>query len=196
MHGGDRLLVAGDQTRPTLTWVGEKLRPEWMGRFMAGEVAYKPRYWMRARMPAFDGTVAKQIAAGLALEHGMPARSVETAGVKEGKSDPGLGEIGRKLVGRDGGLACVTCHSVVETRAANPFEAPAPNLLHVPERLTHDYYMRWMRKPMRFTPGTKMPQFSEEGRSALKEILGGDSDRQFEAIWQYVLRGEGMGAPE
>ena len=127
----------------------------------------------------------------MALEHGMPTVSAEP-----GKSDAALAEVGRKLVGRDGGLACVTCHSVVETRAASPFEAPAPNLMHVSERLTHDYYMRWMRKPMRFWPGTMMPQFSEEGRSALKEILGGEADRQFEAIWQYVLRGEGMGAPE
>jgi cytochrome c551/c552 len=191
LHGGDRLLVAGDQSRPGLTWAGEKLRPEWMGRFIAGEIGYKPRYWLRARMPAFHGVVAKGIAEGLVLEHGMP-----TTSVKPGKSDAALAEVGRKLVGRDGGLACVTCHSVVETRAASPFEAPAPNLMHVSERLTHDYYVRWMRKPMRFWPGTKMPQFSEEGRSALKEILGGEADRQFEAIWQYVLRGEGMGAPE
>jgi hypothetical protein len=162
-----------------------------MGRFIGGEVGYKPRYWLRARMPAYHGVVAKGIAEGLALEHGMPATSAEP-----GKGDAELAEVGRKLVGRDGGLACVTCHSVVETRAASPFEAPAPNLLHVPERLTKDYYVRWMRKPMRFWPGTKMPQFSEEGRSALKEVLGGDADRQFEAIWQYVLRGEGMGAPE
>ena len=68
-----------------------------------------------------------------------------------GKSEEALAEVGRKLVGRDGGLACVTGHSVVDTRAASPFEAPAPNLMHVPERLTHDYYVRWMRKPMRFT---------------------------------------------
>jgi hypothetical protein len=158
---------------------------------MAGEVAYKPRYWMRARMPAFHGAVAKGVAEGLALEHGFAATSVEP-----GKRNAELADAGRKLVGRDGGLACVTCHSVVDTRASSPFEAPAPNLLHVPERLTTDYYVRWMRKPMRFVPGTKMPQFSEEGRSALKEILGGDADRQFDAIWQYMLRGEGMGAPE
>jgi hypothetical protein len=62
--------------------------------------------------------------------------------------------------------------------------------------LTHDYYLRWMRKPMRFQPGTKMPQFSEDGKTTLKEILEGDADRQFEAIWNYLLQGEGMTPPE
>jgi mono/diheme cytochrome c family protein len=191
LHAGDRLVIAGDQTRPALTWAGAKLRAEWMGRFIAGDVGYKPRYWMRARMPAFGAARAKGIAEGLALEHGFP-----TVPPKPGEAKGELAEVGRKLVGTGGGFACVTCHSVADVRATSPFEAPAPNLMHVPERLNHDYYVRWMRKPMRFAPGTKMPQLSEEGRSALADILGGEADRQFEAIWQYTLQGERMGAPE
>ena len=35
--------LAPDQSRPLLTWLGEKLRPEWSERFIAGEVDYKPR---------------------------------------------------------------------------------------------------------------------------------------------------------
>jgi hypothetical protein len=53
-----------------------------------------------------------------------------------------------------------------------------------------------MRKPMRFTPGTKMPQFSEDGKTTLKEILNGDADKQFDAVWNYLLQGEGMVSPE
>ena len=190
LHAGDQLVVSGDQTRPTLTWAGEKLRPEWAGPFIDGETAYKPRYWMRARMPGFGGR-GKAIAAGLAMEHGFAPRSAPLA-----KAHGEGAETGQKLVGRDGGFSCITCHSIVDTKAISPFEAPAPNFLHASERLTHDYYMRWMRKPMRFVPGTKMPQFSEEGRTTLKEILGGEADRQFEAIWDYMLQGEGMTPPE
>ena len=29
----------------------------------------------------------------------------------------------------------------------SPFEAPGPNLIHAKDRLTHDFYLRWMRKP-------------------------------------------------
>ncbi len=197
LHGGDELVVSGDQSRPALTWAGEKLRPEWAAKFIAGEVAYKPRYWMRARMPAYP-VQASGIAHGLALGHGFPARpaagAVEAKGAKA--ASPEVVEIGRKLSGRDGGFACVTCHSVGDMKAISAFEAPAPNFLHVTERLTHDYYLRWMRKPMRFQPGTKMPQFSEEGKSTLKEVLDGDADRQFEAMWEYMAQREKMAPTE
>jgi hypothetical protein len=191
LHAGDQIAISGDQTRPALTWTGEKLRPEWAAEFIEGKMAYKPRYWMRARMPAFAGR-GEGIAQGLALEHGFPAVSGPVP--KSFKAD--LAAVGQKLVGRDGGFACITCHSIVDTKAISPFEAPAPNFLHVTERLTHDYYVRWMRKPMRFTPGTKMPQFSEDGKTTLKEILDGDADRQFDAVWNYLLQGEGMVSPE
>jgi len=193
LHGGDAIVISGDQTRPALTWTGEKLRPDWMASFIDGELKYKPRYWLRARMPAFTGH-GRGIAEGLALEHGFPAQSARPPA--PGTSKPELAEIGRKLIGRDGGFACVTCHSVVDMKAISPFEAPAPDFLHVVYRLNRDYYVRWMRKPMRFQPGTKMPQFSEDGKTTLKEVLEGDADRQFEAIWNYLLLGEQMTPPE
>jgi mono/diheme cytochrome c family protein len=194
LHAGDQIVISGDQTRPALSWVGEKLRPEWAGRFIDGEMTYKPRYWMRARMPAFAGR-GQAIAQGLALEHGFAAQSALPL-AKEAAAKADLAAVGQKLVSRDGGFACITCHSIVDTKAISPFEAPAPNFVHATTRLTHDYYLRWMRKPMRFQPGTKMPQFSEDGRTTLKEILEGDADRQFEAIWNYLLQGEGMMPPE
>jgi cytochrome c1 len=194
LHGGDQIVISGDQTRPALTWTGEKLRPEWAARFIDGELTYKPRYWLRARMPAFTGR-GQAIAQGLALEHGFAPQSALPGG-KEAPPKPDLAAIGQKLVSRDGGFACITCHSIVDTKAISPFEAPAPNFVHATTRLTHDYYLRWMRKPMRFQPGTKMPQFSEDGKTTLKEILEGDADKQFEAIWNYLLQGEGMTPPE
>ncbi|HEY7115970.1 MAG TPA: hypothetical protein VH475_05270 [Tepidisphaeraceae bacterium] len=192
LHAGDRIVISGDQGRPPLTWTGEKLRPQWMEQFIAGKIPYKPRYWLRSRMPAFIEPRAKGIAQGLALEHGFPP--VAPPAPSAPKED--LAQIGQKLAGRDGGFACITCHSIVDTRAISPFEAPAPNFVHVTERLNHDYYVRWMRKPMRFCPGTKMPQFSEEGKSTIKEILNGEADRQFDAIWNYMSQGERITAPE
>jgi mono/diheme cytochrome c family protein len=192
LRKGDEIMISGDQTRPTLTWVGEKLRFGYMTKIIAGELQYKPRYWLRARMPSFAGHDVKVLAAGLANEQGFPAADEAQAQAKADAGQP----VGQKLIGRDGGFACVTCHSVGDTKAISPFEAPAPNFAHVTERLNHDYYLRWMRKPMRFQPGTKMPQFSEEGRSTLKEILEGDADKQFEAIWDYLLSGAKVTSPE
>jgi mono/diheme cytochrome c family protein len=190
LHGGDKIAISGDQTRPPLTWTGEKLRPEWMAKFINGEIKYKPRYWLRSRMPAFTGR-GQAIARGLALEHGV---TMTPTAPHAPKLD--LAVVGQKLVGRDGGFQCITCHSIVDHKAVSPFEAPGPNLLHVPERLNHDYYIRWMRKPMQFQPGTKMPVFDENGKTQLREILDGDADKQFDAIWNYVLQGEKMTPPE
>jgi mono/diheme cytochrome c family protein len=190
LGGGDQIVISGDQSRPDLTWTGEKLRPEWSSQFIAGKTPYKPRYWLRARMPAFPRQ-AHFIGPGLAMEHGMPPRSPRPPAPKED-----LAQIGQKLVGRDGGFACITCHSVNDSKAISPFEAPAPNLIHTKDRLTNDFYMLWMRKPMRFQPGTKMPQYSEDGQSTLRDILDGDADKQFDAIWNYILQGARMVPPE
>jgi hypothetical protein len=190
LTGGDVIVISGDQSRPSLTWTGEKLRPQWAARFIEGKLPYKPRYWLRARMPAFPRH-AKLLAPGLAMDHGMPPRSTDPPAPNEN-----LAQIGQKLVSRDGGFACVTCHSVNDSKAVSPFEAPAPNLIHVKDRLTHDFYTRWMRKPMRFQPGTKMPEYSEGGKSTLRDILEGDADKQFEAIWHYTLQGHQMIPPE
>ena len=56
-----------EQVRPPLTWAGEKLKPEWTAAFLAGQVKYKPRPWLRSRMPAFPAR------AGL-LWHGRVVR--------------------------------------------------------------------------------------------------------------------------
>ncbi|MEZ0266209.1 MAG: hypothetical protein ACAI43_15875 [Phycisphaerae bacterium] len=188
--GGDRINIGGDQQRPALTWAGEKLRPEWAQAFIAGETTYKPRYWMRARMPGFP-TQAAGLARGMAQEHGVATTTPPRADPK-----PDLIEIGRQLSGRDAGFACITCHSIGDTRAVSPFEAPAPNFARLADRMTEDFYFRWMRKPMRYQPGTKMPQFSEGGKTDRKDVLDGDAEKQFDALWQYMLTGTKIVAPE
>jgi hypothetical protein len=41
-----------------------------------------------------------------------------------------------------------------------------------------------------------MPSFADsEGKTALKDIEGGDAKRQFDAIWNYLLLGKEMKPP-
>lgn len=180
-----------DQTRPTLTWAGEKLKPEWTASFLAGEVSYKPRPWLRARMPSFPARAAL-LARGLALDHGCPPASPpETA------ADPALAAIGRRLSGKNGGFGCVSCHHIGGAAAVGVFEVMGVNFMHVAERLRKEHYHRWLRNPTRVEPGTKMPQFSNDaGRTPYREFFEGDAQRQYEAIWHYLLAGEGIAAPE
>ena len=44
-----------------------------------------------------------------------------------------------------------------------------------------------MRNPLLVDPQTKMPvYFDDEGKSPLDKILGGDGDKQIEALWHFV----------
>ena len=188
--GGGEAKLGGDQTRPNLTWVGEKLRPQWTAKFIAGEIPYKPREWLAARMPGFPA-LARALAEGFALEHGCT-----TALPPPAAPDPSLAEVGRKLAGKNGGFSCVQCHGVGDQKPLAAFEAPAINFAHVTERLTREYYDRWVYSPQRVLPGTRMPQFADnEGKTALKDILGGDARKQFDAIWNYLLAGPQISPP-
>lgn len=170
---------------PRFEILGGKLKPEWAGKFIAGEIADKPRPWLDAQMPAF-ATQARLLADGLALQHGLPPRTpVEKAG------DASLAEVGRKLVSIPPlGFSCVSCHAVGDVSATQVFEAPGINLAISGERLQPDFFRRWLRAPSRIDPITKMPTyFDEEGKSPLTEIFDGDGAKQIDAIWQYLWLG-------
>ncbi|HET6407161.1 MAG TPA: c-type cytochrome [Chthoniobacteraceae bacterium] len=165
---------------PALTWLGEKLHPAWMEKFIAGQVTYKPRPWIIGRMPGF-GAWAKDLSEGFAHAHGLP---VEIAPVK---TDPERVKFGEQLIGENGGFNCVQCHNVGSRQATAVFEAPGNDLGRVQERLRHDYFLRWVLHPLRIDPESKMPRFSDdEGRTPLTDILEGKAIDQFDAIWQYL----------
>ena len=174
----------GDQSRPPLTWAGEKLRPAWTEQFIAGQISYKPRTWLFARMPSFASR-APLLSKGMALTHACPE-----ADEARPAPDAKLADIGKSLTSQTG-LGCVKCHAVADQAALAPFEAEAPNLAHVDARLRHDYFSRWMRDPQYFLPGTKMPSFANvDGQTPLKDILGGDATAEYEAVWNYLRNGE------
>jgi mono/diheme cytochrome c family protein len=181
----------GDQSRPPLTWVGEKLYPEWMATFIAGKIDYKPRAWMLARMPAFPAR-AEGLARGLALQHGYPIASPPPK-----EPDPELAKTGKQLIGRNGGFSCIQCHGIANIGPISPFEAPSINFKHTAERIQGEYYDRWMRNPIRLWPTTKMPAFADaEGKTSLRDVLEGDAGKQFDAIWNYLLAGRKIEHPE
>ena len=184
-------LFAAEQRLPSLTWAGAKLRPEWMARFIAGQIDYKPRYFLHARMPGF-GVRGKLLAEGLAEQHGCPPALPAIA-----KPDPQPAEEGRKLCSKvpNIGFSCVQCHAVADVPPFAPFEAPSIDLQYVSQRLRHDYYLRWMHDPLRIDPASKMPRFDDaEGKTGLA-AFGNDATAQFEAIWQYLLEGRQIQPP-
>ncbi|HLL91109.1 MAG TPA: c-type cytochrome [Tepidisphaeraceae bacterium] len=182
---------APDQARPALTWAGEKLRPAWAGRFIGGKVPYKPRPWIRARMPIFPSR-AHVLATGMAAQHGVPPDDAP----EPPAADAALAAIGRQLSGKAGGFSCVQCHAIAAKPAEAAFEAPAPNFAYSAERLRKPYYHRWMYNPSRVEPGTRMPMFGDiDGNSPLRDVLDGSAPKQYEAIWHYLLQGNKIEPP-
>ena len=182
---------------PPLEILGGKLKPEWAAKFIAGDIRHKFRYdahpkgepWVESRMPAFKSR-AGQLAAGMAQMHGYAPKSPAEPPV-----DSALAEIGRKLVGKDGGFSCVSCHGVGPLLAMEVFESEGINLTDSADRLLPDYYRRWFRAPTSIDPQTKMPVYFDEGKSPLTDVLGGDSEKQIGAVWEYLKLRDKMPAP-
>ena len=170
-----------DAPIPPLTWLGEKLRHDWMSKFIAGQIEYKPRPWLIGRMPGF-AHYADGLALGLNHQHGLPrSEAVEPA------PNPEKAVIGEKLVGADGGFNCITCHAVGDQAATAVFEAPAINFLQSAERLRKGYFHRWTLAPTRIDPDTKMPKYADpEGVTQLTDPFEGKGPEQFEAIREYL----------
>jgi hypothetical protein len=175
---------------PALSWIGEKLKTPWAIAFLRGEIKDRPRPYLKAlRMPSFASR-ADGIIRGLACGHGYSAQPYE-----EPPPQAELVGIGQKLSGPNGGLDCLSCHPIGRKAATKVFEAPAPNFKFVRDRIRRDYFERWVRAPLRVEAGTKMPQFFQDGRTQLTEILDGDMGRQIDALWQYLLEGDKIRPP-
>ena len=59
------------------------------------------------------------------------------------------------------------------------------------ERIRKDYYERWLRSPIRVEPETKMPTYFTGENSVLPTVLDGKADQQIDALWNYLLQGDG-----
>lgn len=165
---------------PALTWVGEKLQPSWLVKFVTGQQP-SPRPWLHARMPAFaaDG---EAIVAGLLREHGYTPQDDPRV-----EPDPNQVAVGQRLVKMGEGFGCVQCHAIGEQKAAQVLEREGIDFKLAAVRLRHDYYSRWLLDPIRIDSESKMTRFADrKGKTAFADVYGGDARRQFEAIWNFI----------
>ena len=170
---------------PNLTWAGEKLHGQWLRKQLAGELLYRSRPWLKARMPAFPH-IANLLTEGLASEHGQrPASENQVA-----DHLPQLAPLGDRLTRKDGGLDCRSCHAVGKDQPTGDERtkvAQGINFAHTRERLRDDFYLRFVLDPPRHDVTTRMPKLSADGKTTnATAILDGDARQQFEAIWQFI----------
>ena len=167
-----------DQSRPQLTFVGEKIKQDTIKNYLDGSLKYNSREWLLARMPSFPAR-AEQMSKSLALEHASYKQAVPT------KAKQKQLETGKKLVGT-AGFGCIVCHDVAKEQAMAAFEVKGVNLQYSADRLNKDFYHRWMMNPAHIVPTTRMPKYADDkGKSPLPDYEN-DAEKQFEAIFQYL----------
>jgi len=181
---------------PGFEELGGKLKPEWAAAFIAGEpfkvradIHPKGEPWVDARMPAFKSR-ANLLAEAMAMQQGYAPK---TRG--EGAIDEEAAKIGHKMIGKDNGLSCISCHAINELPALEVFESEGVNFGLTGARLLKPYFFRWMRAPLAVDPQTKMPGYFEDGKSALTDYYEGDAEKQINALYEYIRQAEKMAAP-
>lgn len=170
----------GDEGRipPHLTGVGNKLRAEWLERTLWQGGAVRP--YMATRMPQFGEANVKHLVAGFAAVDALASTTPAPA------DDTALARQGHRLAGT-GGLSCVACHNF----AGKPsLGVPALDLTTIAERLTFDWFRRYLLNPQALRPGTRMPPFWPDGKAANRDILGGDTEKQVAALWTFLAKGK------
>ncbi len=172
----------GDSGRlpPPLTGIGHKLQQDWLEGVLAGKKENRVRPYVKTQMPAY-GAHAKSLAAWFAK---MDAVKDATPLV----DNPDDMEAGRKLLGIQGGVNCITCHNWAEQKSLG---IPALDLSSLDKRLQPEWFRSYLLNPAEYRPGTLMPPLWPGGHSSVKDVLDGDTERQIGAIWNFIKSGKG-----
>jgi len=160
-------------------YMGEMLHSDYMEEILDGKLDQRPRPWLSMRMPAFHSR-ASMLTKGLAGQHGMAPSKVDVTNLDAEKI-----KIGEKIVGSNGGFACIICHGAGKTKPLAAFEVEGINFDQVARRLRPGYYHNWMENPQSITPTTKMPRYATGNKSALPDY-GNDARKQYEAVSEYL----------
>jgi mono/diheme cytochrome c family protein len=175
---------------PTQLHQGQRTQPDWLFGFIKSPQTGEIRPWLHVRMPTFgltDGeanTVVKYFALQGEAQFPYQSPKIDTS--------PEHLAAGKQLFEQ---LKCALCH-IVEGKALGKSVAEipeedlprlAPNLSLAHDRLQRDWLInKWLPEPLAQMPGTRMPQF-EYGPAIAPNILGGDGQKQREALVDYVL---------
>ena len=169
----------GDEGRlpPTLTAVGDKLRPSFINEVLLqggrdrGET-------LRTLMPKWHQPTVVALAELLADDPKTAAAIPALSGHPEAE----VIEQGRTLVGAKA-LGCIKCHAFGGEKGQS---LGLIDMTRMPRRLRHEWFLAYVEDPQRFRPGTRMPASWPNGKSFFPDILDGTAASQIEAVWRYV----------
>ncbi len=169
----------GDEGRlpPTLTGVGDKLRPAFITEVqLQGGRDRSETLW--TLMPKWHTPTVDALARLLAEDPKTPVAISTLSGHPEAE----VIEQGRHLVGAKA-LGCIKCHAFGGERGQS---LGLIDMTRMPKRLRHEWFLAYVEGPQRFRPGTRMPAAWPGGKSFFPDLLDGTAAGQIEAVWRYV----------
>lgn len=169
----------GDEGRlpPTLTGVGDKLTSGFLREVLVEGGKDRGAY-MHTLMPKWHTNVAEPLAKLLAEDAKTP---VPVPGLA-GHSELEIEEQGRGLVGSKS-LGCIKCHSFGGDKGQS---LGVIDLVRMPKRLRHEWFLAYVANPQQFRPGTRMPAGWPDGKTFYPDVLGGTAAGQIEGVWRYL----------
>jgi mono/diheme cytochrome c family protein len=162
---------------PYLVLEGERVQTDWLHNFLGNVHPIRP--WVKVRMPSFNLSNEEKNQIVSAFQSKAMTKTFE-----DNKTqivwESGEREAAQKLFNT---LACTSCHAAGFTS-----DVPsAPDLHHVKRRLRPDWIKKWLSNPQAILPYTPMPNFWDGGVANEPDILGGDPEKQIQALTKYIL---------
>jgi mono/diheme cytochrome c family protein len=93
-------------------------------------------------------------------------------------------------------LRCQQCHVLGTIPADQPTANLAPDLRMAPERLNPGWIDEWMKTPLAFLPGTRMPAYWPDFPKSPFPQLGGDAAAQIRAVRDHLMTFRGGPSPK
>ena len=184
---GDLLKIYDEdinQGPPRLVGEGHRVQTDWLQNFLGN--VYPIRFWDRdfasnpVRMPSFNLSNEEKNKL-VAMFQAKEKQQTFEDNSKKVVWNKGERRAAIKLVES---LACNSCHAGL---TGSPSEPTAPNLKFAKRRLRPSWIKKWLSDPQAIMEGTLMPSFWEDGESMDTEILGGDPEKQKNALVKYLL---------
>ena len=163
---------------PTLTGVGDKLKPEWLRHVLHNSADDRKQY-MVTKMPKFGPNNVEPLVAMFASVDQKPD-SMPKADFPE--PDYRVKAAGRHLVGGQA-LSCIKCHDFGPHPSTG---VRAINLTTMTQRLRPDWFYRYVLDPQAYRKGTRMPAPWPFGQATVRDVLKADVNLQVQAVWFYL----------
>ena len=177
----------GDDARipPPLTLAGAKFQSVWLKKVLFDAESVRP--YMFTRMPQYGEPNLRHLPDLLSrldkvadVKFSMP--NSESPNKKERERAQEMRDAGRKLMGNKS-LNCVACHDYNgKTPQNNGIE-----LMTTHQRLQPSWFYHFLCDPNAYRPRIIMPTSWPGSKGVDKSVFDGDTHRQIEAIWYFLL---------